>query len=81
MILQMFMCPTITKQDMMTSVKRRPSQTCFCMDHILIKDKAIRYGQLNAKHKQVTDIWHVIHLYWIQGCEHGSTVWSNLDLL
>lgn len=39
------------------------NKTWVFMDPILIKDKAIRYGQLNVKRKQVTDMWHVIHLY------------------
>lgn len=77
----MFMCPTITKQHMMTSLKTRQSQTCFFMSHILIKGKAIRYGQLNAKRKQVTDMWHVIHLYSIQINNYFTGILEDLNMV
>ncbi len=81
MILQNFMCPAFTKLDMMTSLKTRHSRTGFCMDHILIKDKAIRYGQLNTKRKQVTDMWHVIHSYWIQINKYFTGILEDLNLV
>ncbi len=81
MILQKFMCPTFTNLDMMTSLKTRHSRTCFCMDHILIKDKAIRYGQLNAKRKQVTEMCHVIHLYWIQINNYFTDILEDLNMV
>lgn len=51
------------------------------MSHILIKGKAIRYGQLNAKRKQVTDMWHVIHLYSIQINNYFTGILEDLNMV
>lgn len=53
----------------------------FFMSHILIKGKAIRYGQLNAKRKQVTDMWHVIHLYSIQINNYFTGILEDLNMV
>lgn len=73
--------PQLPSKHMMTSLKTRHSQTCFFMSHILIKGKAIRYGQLNAKRKQVTDMWHVIHLYSIQINNYFTGILEDLNMV